>query len=162
MQQKTRTTEPSDSWSTNQIYYDRLNERFNFDPWDPCPMDNNPEKFNGLTAEWKGDRIFVNPPYSQIPKESFIRRGFLESQQGKLIVMLIPCSTSTKIFHEVILPHAKVEFIKGRIPFEGIDRSGNWVNAFQGMHRPRLATPQSPRIKRGGQFDSLLVIFGSK
>jgi len=122
-------------------------------------MDNDLEKFDGLAAEWEGDRIFVNPPYSQIPKEAFIRRGFEESQKGKLIVMLIPASTSTKIFHEVILPHAKIEFVKGRIPFEGIDRSGNWVNAFQGIHQPRLATPQSPRIKRGGQFDSLLVIF---
>jgi len=159
---KTKTHDPLDSWATNRIFYEGLNTRFNFDPFDPCPMDCNLEQFNGLTAEWEGDRIFVNPPYSQKDKESFIRRGFLESQQGKLIVLLIPASTSTKIFHEVIQPHAKIEFVKGRIAFEGIDRSGNWVNAYQGLHRPRSVTSETPQIKRGGLFDSLVVIFGDK
>jgi len=160
--QKNRTPAPSDSWSTNLRFYDLLNHRFNFDPFDPCPMDNDPEKFNGLIAEWEGDRIFVNPPYSRQAKEDFIRRGFQESQKGKLIVMLIPASTSTRIFHEVILPNSDIEFVRGRIPFEGIDRSGNWVNPFEGRDRPQFIPSPISKIKRGGQFDSLIVIFKSK
>lgn len=31
--------------------------------------------------------------------------------------MLIPVCTSTKQFHKIILPNAKIEFIEGRIKF---------------------------------------------
>ena len=48
---KSRIIAPSDSWSTNQEFYETLDRRFHFDPFDPCPMDC-PDTFNGLTADW--------------------------------------------------------------------------------------------------------------
>jgi len=158
---KLRIIAPSDSWSTNQDFYQTLDRRFNFDPFDPCPMDC-PETFDGLATDWIGDCIFANPPYSTKLKEAFVRRSFEESRQGKTIVLLIPVSTSTKLFHDVIKPNATVELLRGRIPFEGIDTSGNWINPMQGLHRPKGVTEDMPRLNRGGQFDSMTVIFRAK
>jgi hypothetical protein len=46
-------------------------------------------------VEW-GDRNFINPPYSRKLKEAFVRKAISESKKGKLCVMLLPVSTSTK------------------------------------------------------------------
>jgi hypothetical protein len=50
---------------------------------------------------------FINPPYSRKLKEAFIRKALEESKKGKTCVLLLPVSTSTAIFHDVILPNAK-------------------------------------------------------
>jgi len=99
-------------------FYDKLNKEFNFD-FDPCPLYSN---FNGLYVEW-GRSNFINPPYNRKLKESFIIKAYEESLKGKLCVMLLPVSTSSKIFHEVILPNAEVRFIKGRITFIEVDKN---------------------------------------
>jgi len=51
--------------------------------------------------------------------------------------MLLPVSTSTKIFHGVIYPNAEIRFIKGRIKF----------------------LPNGEPCNKSGQMDSMLVIF---
>ena len=48
--------------------------------------------------------------------------------------MLLPVSTSTKIFHEIIYPNAKIRFLKGRIKFLGHNTKGEWVTNNCGMH----------------------------
>ena len=126
---KNRNIEHIDDWKTPKILYDELNKEFEFD-FDPCPLHS---KFNGLEIEWK-ERNFINPPYSQKTKEAFIRKAFNESKKGKLCVMLLPVSTSTKIFHEVIYHNAEIRFLKGRVKFEGINTFGNMVNNKCGMH----------------------------
>jgi hypothetical protein len=112
-----------------------------------------------LEVEW-ADRTFCNPPYSRKEKEEFIRKALKESLKGKLAVMLIPASTSTKIFHDLIKVYAKVEFIRGRLNFEGIDGDGNWCNPGEGMI-PLPNVPEGcPQVRRAGQNDLMLVIFG--
>ena len=69
----------------------------------------------------------------------FIRKAFDESKKGKICVMLLPVSTSTKIFHEVILPNAEVRFWKGRINF--------------------LANGEVNEKYKSGQMDSMIVVF---
>ena len=108
--------------------------------FDPCPINN---KFNGLEIEWK-EQNFINPPYNRKDKEAFIRKAFEESKKGKLCVMLLPVSTSTKIFHEIVYPNAEIRFIKGRVKFKGINSKGEYVE------------------DKCGQHDSMLVIFRSK
>jgi len=72
----------------------------------------------------------------------FIKKGLEEAKKGKLVVLLLPVSTSTKIFHEVILPNAtEIRFFKGRVRFEGYNGKGVLVTTKTGMH------------------DSMLVIF---
>ncbi len=125
---KNRNLEHSDNWATPKEFYDKLNEEFNFD-FDPCPLNTGeitPDK-DGLLIDW-GLRNFVNPPYSRKLKEAFVLKAIEESKKGKLCVMLLPVSTSTKLFHDHILPNAKnIRFIKGRIAFEGINTKGELV-----------------------------------
>jgi site-specific DNA-methyltransferase (adenine-specific) len=116
-----------DNWATPKEFYKKLDDEFHFD-FDPCPLNKGeitPEK-NGLLIEW-GDRNFINPPYSRKLKEHFIKKAFNESKKGKFCVMLLPVSTSTKIFHEIIYPNAEIRFVKGRISFEGINTYGKMV-----------------------------------
>ena len=129
---KNRNIIHKDDWQTPSSFYDKLNQEFNFN-FDPCPY-NHVMSWNGLEIEWK-ERNFINPPYSRLLKESFIRKALEESKKNKLCVMLLPVSTSTKIFHEVILPNAKdIRFIKGRIKFNGYNTKGEYVVDKPPMH----------------------------
>lgn len=112
------------NWATPQDFYDKLYEEFTFD-FDPCPLNHNLEEWNGLEIDWK-ERNYVNPPYSRKEKEEFIRKAREEQLKGKLSVLLLPVSTSTKVFHEVILPHAEIRFVKGRLKFGDAKGSGTF------------------------------------
>ena len=116
---KDRNLNHKDDWKTPNNLYEKLDNEFLFD-FDPCPLYS---EFDGLNIEW-GESNFINPPYSRKLKEAFIRKAYEESLKGKLCVMLLPVSTSTKIFHDVIYGNAKIRFIKGRVRFEGTNTFG--------------------------------------
>lgn len=158
---KNKNASALDTWLTPASSYRAWDAQFHFDKFDPCPPNNNIEVFDGLKATW-AKRVFCNPPYSLTLKEAFVKKALHSVQTGDsdLVVLLLPVSTSTKLFHDIIAPNGKVDFIKGRLKFEGIDREGNWVNANQGMSKlPEELTTGRPQITRSGQFDSMLVIF---
>ena len=68
-----------------------------------------------------------------------------ESRKGKLCVLLLPVSTSTRLFHDVILPNAKeIRFLRGRLKFERKGADGK----FHANH--------------AGQHDSMIVIFDGR
>ena len=120
----------SQHWTTPKELYDSLDAEFNFND-DPCPLSEN--GIDGLLREW-GTRTFCNPPYGRnIGK--WINKGYNESQQGKLVVMLIPSRTDTKWFHEYVLK-GEIRFIKGRLKFGD--------------------------AKQGAPFPSAIVVFGKK
>lgn len=125
-----------DDWETPPDLYAELDREFSFD-FDPCPLN---ADFDGLTIEW-GKSNYINPPYSRTLKEAFIRKAYEQSLKGKTCVMLLPVSTSTKIFHEVIYPHAEIRFLKGRVKFIGVNTAGERVT------------------NKCGQHDSMVVIF---
>lgn len=155
---KSKSTSFSDTWLTPIDFYIKLNERFKFDDFDPCPADNDLTQFDGLTVDW-ADITFCNPPYSKTLKEKFLYKGYTESLKGKLVVFLLPVSTGTKTFHNLILPNASIEFVRGRLKFEGIDRDGNWINPHHGIGCLKNIPENAPQIYRSGQNDSMLVIF---
>ena len=126
---KDRNLNHSDHWKTPNDLYDKLDEEFKFN-FDPCPLH---AEFDGLNVEW-GESNFINPPYSRKLKELFIRKAYEVSLKGKLCVMLLPVSTSTKIFHDVIYGNAEIRFLKGRVKFEGINTFGELVYNKYGMH----------------------------
>ena len=146
---KNRNIEHSDNWATPKEFYDKLNQEFNFD-FDPCPLnlgEITPEN-DGLLIEW-GESNFVNPPYSRELKEKFVLKAIEESKKGKLCVMLLPVSTSTKLFHEHILPNQKeIRFIKGRIKFLGINTKGDYVTNKAPMHDSMIVIFKSRKIRR--------------
>jgi len=137
---KNRNLKHSDNWKTPENLYNQLNAEFHFD-FDPCPYTESEIEFNGLEVSW-GNSNFVNPPYSRKLKEAFVLKAIEESSKGKLCVLLLPVSTSTKLFHDSILPNnPEIRFIRGRIKFQGFNTKGEWVTNAAGMH------------------DSMLVIF---
>lgn len=132
---KDRNLNNSDNWKTPKDLYDKLDAEFNFD-FDPCPLNDGeitPDK-DGLLIEWGGVN-FINPPYSQKLKEAFVIRAIEFSKKGRVCVMLLPVSTSTKLFHDYILPNAKeIRFLRGRVKFEGVNTFGELVKNKCGMH----------------------------
>lgn len=133
-----------DNWKTPDWLLKEIKEEFG-DFYDPCPLNTNEITIetDGLLKDWKKVN-YINPPYNRKDKELFIRKAFEESLKGNLCIMLLPVSTSTKIFHEIIYPNAEIRFLKGRVKFEGINSFGEFVSTKAGMH------------------DSMLVIFRGK
>ncbi len=163
---KIRNIDHHDNWATPPMVLGRLMEEYKFD-FDPCPLNHDVTLWDGLTCDW-GKRNFINPPYSRTLKEAFVNRAIEESKKGKLCVLLLPVSTSTKLFHDVILKNnGQVKFIKGRISFIGINDKGQKVN----YHLIEAATKETIEykgetiplhIKNSGQHDSMIVIFDNK
>lgn len=130
---KNRNLKHSDNWQTPPELYNQLNKEFNFN-FDPCPLNHDLQIWDGLKIEWK-ERNFINPPYSRKLKDLFVKKAIEESKKGKLCVLLLPVSTSTKLFHDHILPNKKeIRFLKGRVKFIGINTFGNLVQNTAGMH----------------------------
>ena len=103
----------SDKWKTPEVFYEKLNEEFNFD-FDPCPP--NPE-FDGLEIEW-GKRNFVNPPYGNVISK-WLAKAVEEQEKGNTSVFLIPSRTDTKWWHTYVMQADEIRFIKGRLRFQG-------------------------------------------
>jgi len=165
---KNRNIKHSDHWLTPRIFFDKLNEKYNFN-LDPCPAYHDIREWDGLKIDWDS-RNFINPPYSQKSKEAFVIKAIHESKKGKLCVMLLPVSTSTKLFHEIILPEKpKVKFIKGRLPFIGQNEKGQIVNSekptqelIEWTDEEGEITLISKHVKNSGQHDSMLVVFDGR
>ena len=67
------------------------------------------------------------------------------ANDGNLCVCLLPVSTSTILFHDVIQPNAKeIRFLRGRVKFIGVNTFGERVTNKPGMH------------------DSMIVIFDGR
>lgn len=130
---KNRNIKHSDNWETPHSLYDELNNEFGFD-FDPCPLNHKLQDWDGLKTEW-GRVNFINPPYSRELKESFVKKAIEQSKKNKICVMLLPVSTSTKLFHDYILPNkSEIRFLRGRVKFKGINTKGELVTNKTPMH----------------------------
>lgn len=115
----------SDEWSTPPAYFEEVSKRFGPFDLDPCarPETAKAPKFytkadDGLVQPWFG-RVWVNPPYS-CPKVWCAKaRDEVAAKRATLVVMLLPAAVDTHWFHDLVLPFADVEFIRGRLRFHG-------------------------------------------
>ena len=132
---KNRSRHYGDNWETPKDVFEKLNAEFGFDH-DPCPLffgEIKPEN-DGLLLPW-GKCNFINPPYSRKLKEAFVKKAIEVSKTGATCVMLLPVSTSTKLFHQFIKPNAKeIRFWEGRIKFKGVNTKGEYVENKSPMH----------------------------
>ncbi len=127
---KNRNLEHKDDWETPEYILEPLREEFG-EMFDPCPIN---ADFDGLSIDWK-DVNFINPPYSRKLKEEFIKKSYIQwYSHNRICILLLPVSTSTKIFHEFIYPYAEIRFLKGRVKFKGVNTFGKEVNNKCGMH----------------------------
>lgn len=108
----------SDRWATPREVYEALDREFGFN-FDPCPLDGRVDGLAPLYCEWRGKRVFCNPPYGPGIGE-WLRRG----TEAECAVFLIPARTDTRWFHEIVLPMAaEIRFIKGRLKFGDAENS---------------------------------------
>ena len=117
-------TSNSDEWETPSDLFMQLDKEFHF-TLDPCCTEHNAKckryftkHENGLMQSWNGETVFCNPPYSGIAE--WVRKAYEESlNKGTTVVLLIPSRTDTRYFHDYILDHAEIRFIRGRLRFSG-------------------------------------------
>ena len=129
----------NDNWATPDYILKDIRKEFG-EFFDPCPLNHENSKWDGLKISWKKVN-FINPPYNNKDKVAFIRKAFEESKKGKTCILLIPVTTDIPIFHELILPYGEIRYIKGRVKFKGHNSKGEYVE------------------NKSGQSGSMFVIF---
>lgn len=137
---KNRNLDHKNDWKTPRSLLSKLEEEF-WELFDPCPFMHDISSWDGTKIEWGGAN-FINPPYSLKEKEAFVKKAIEESKKWKVCIMLLPVSTSTRLFHDYILPNKReIRFLRWRVKFSGWNTRGEFVENKCGMH------------------DSMLVIF---
>jgi len=121
---------------------------------------------DGLSKSWEFNRegtttIWCNPPYAN--QKDWVLKAIHESYYGRAdVFMLIPARTSTKLFHDWIIPNAlSIGFVRGRLNFGGDESRGTC--AFPSMivrfkkhsqkfsKTPRFLTLEPTKKERGLQ-----------
>ena len=96
------------------------------DWFDPCPLNPNPQ-VDGLNIEW-GNKIFLNPPYSQ--PANWIFRAIEESKKGKKVVILMRFDPTTKYFRALIENNAHIFYCGERLEFINPKEFKNYKSPF--------------------------------
>ena len=107
-------------WATPPEVFDPLHREFGF-TLDACATPTNAklprffsEDQNGLEQDWRGERVWMNPPYGR-EVYAWTRKA---REAETLVVGLLPASTDLKWWHEDVLGHAfDIRFIRGRVRF---------------------------------------------
>jgi phage N-6-adenine-methyltransferase len=111
-------------WATPPEVFEPLHAEFGF-TLDACATPENAklpryftEEQNGLEQSWAGERVFMNPPYGK-EVYAWVRKARMESvvHRRALVVGLLPASTDLKWWHEDVVGHAEVRYIRGRVRF---------------------------------------------
>ena len=122
--QKTMFSSKTGEWATPAEFFDKLNWRFGPFDLDPCATIHNTKCANfyteiedGLSKDWTGHTVFVNPPYGK-GIDKWIKKGYDTAKDGtSKVVMLIPSRTDTKYWHNYVMKASEVYFLKGRLKF---------------------------------------------
>lgn len=118
-----------DDRETSPEVFDPLHERFRF-TIDVAASDQNAklERYytiedDGLAQSWTGERVWVNPPYSDI--RPWVEKAWQEWLRARLVVMLVPANrTEQAWWQDLVEPYRNdrwrpfhVEFLRGRLRF---------------------------------------------
>jgi phage N-6-adenine-methyltransferase len=134
--QQTMFSSKTGNWATPQEFFDKLNWRFGPFDLDPCASIHNTKCANfyteaedGLSKDWTGHTVFVNPPYGR-GIEDWIEKSRLSAQQENTkVVMLIPARTDTKYWHDHVMKASEIHFVKGRLKFGDSNNSAPFPSA---------------------------------
>lgn len=128
----------NDQQSTPQWLFDDLASRFHFrldaaaDHTNfKCPDYYGPGGIvdDALSVDWPTDRaIWLNPPYSRGNQRRFVEKAIQTAERGGRVIALLPADTGTKLFHELIWKRFVVEFIPGRLKFNGVKGSPRFAS----------------------------------
>lgn len=132
----------SDEWATPKWLFEHFDNEFHF-TLDACAKEWNakcerftPPHIDGLTVSWANERVWLNPPYSDIGAWLYRARRETRFNGAELVAALVPCSpdrhwwhdhvlidaTEVRLLTRAILPSGRVHFQKedgtsGRAPF---------------------------------------------
>eukprot|EP01119_Soliformovum_irregulare_P002819 TRINITY_DN1307_c0_g1_i5.p1 TRINITY_DN1307_c0_g1~~TRINITY_DN1307_c0_g1_i5.p1 ORF type:complete len:234 (+),score=25.74 TRINITY_DN1307_c0_g1_i5:610-1311(+) len=95
------STTLNDCVSTPPDLLDRLRSKYRVKRfYDLCPRY---AKFNGLTRKYD-KYTFVNPPFSDTA--TWVKYSLKQSQQGCIVILLIPIRSASTYWNQYIFPHA--------------------------------------------------------
>tara|TARA_R110000851_G_scaffold28742_2_gene79772 strand:- start:14133 stop:14615 length:483 start_codon:yes stop_codon:yes gene_type:complete len=134
--QRAMFSSKSNDWGTPQNFYDKLNNSFGPFTLDPCSdgQNNKTDNYftkeqNGLSQDWSGNKVFMNPPYGRAIKD-WLKKAYEEGQKpNTTVVCLIPARTDTKYWHDYVMKAQAVYFVKGRLKFGDSNNSAPFPSA---------------------------------
>jgi len=111
-------------WATPPELFAKLHAEFRFTV-DACASVLNTklpifwsEVDNGLAQSWRGERVFMNPPYGrEIYAWTSKARDEVEVGGCPLVVGLLPASTDLAWWHDDVEDWAEPRFLRGRVRF---------------------------------------------
>ncbi len=114
----------TDTWSTPQDFFDKLDVEFHFTLDAAATRDNTKcKKFfspkdDALVQSWDNEIVFCNPPYGSGLKH-WVKKA--SEARGGVVVLFIPARPDTTYFHDYIYnkPGVEIRFLRGRIKFGG-------------------------------------------
>eukprot|EP01119_Soliformovum_irregulare_P023465 TRINITY_DN8187_c0_g1_i1.p1 TRINITY_DN8187_c0_g1~~TRINITY_DN8187_c0_g1_i1.p1 ORF type:complete len:400 (+),score=41.27 TRINITY_DN8187_c0_g1_i1:2-1201(+) len=120
-QKRSRTTSPttvrfniSDAQVSPLQILRELDHIFHFDD-EACITSSDPSKIiNGLDRRW-GSFVWCDPPPSDIPR--WIKKAIQQVELGSIVVMLLPVSSTSRYWQDMILPNASGMWFLPRITF---------------------------------------------
>lgn len=134
-------------WETPPEVFDPLEREFKF-TLDPCATEKTAkcarffnESDNGLIQDWGHERVFMNPPYGR-EVYAWTRKAREAAVRGALVVGLLPASCDLAWWHNDIVGHAEVRYIRGRVRFltGGPYRASGFFASVIVIWRPRVDT----------------------
>ncbi len=72
---------------------------------------------DGLTHDWSGLRVFMNPPFTRGFIEQAVQKAADSRDAAEIIVALLPAATETRWFQKWILPHCYIDWLPRRVHF---------------------------------------------
>lgn len=133
----------SDDWETPQDFFDKLNNKYNFN-LDVCATSGNAKcdryftkEQDGLRQKWEGV-CWMNPPYGR-QIGLWMKKAYESSLQGATVVCLIPSRTDTAWWHDYAMK-GDITFLRGRLKFGGSKNSAPFPSAvvvFRGIEHDK-------------------------
>ena len=132
-----------DDWETPPAFFAEIAERYGPFTLDAAALPHNakvstfytPED-DGLRQPWL-NRTWLNPPYGK-QISPWLEKAVREAELGVTTVALLPAHTDTRWFHDLVLPYADLEFVRGRVQFIGTT-SSNPTGSIIAVYRPKRA-----------------------
>lgn len=130
------------TWATPQKWFEYLDLEFGF-TLDPCCERETAKcrkyftkRENGLSRSWRGERVFMNPPYGKdLP--AWMKKAYESARDDEaLVVCFVPARVDTNWWHS-FASRGEVRFPKVRVKFEGAEHSAPFPVAII-IFRPKL------------------------
>lgn len=123
----------SEEWETPLELFQPLDEEFHFEI-DLAALPHNARcarfytpAIDALQQEWQGV-CWMNPPYGA-QLYQWMRKAHESATSGATIVCLVPARTDTRWWHDYVMLHAEIRYLRGRLKFSGASNSATFPSA---------------------------------